>query len=180
MTGFLFENRNESSRPIKTVDILISSSSVHSTVDGRAAAQCSTAATKTRISAAEEHRPCSLPPPSTSDDEALSAKTHGSRPRYGQSYGCCWIVIPPNTDRARPTQRMQSGQVVYVRSPALLLARLLSLEVNDQQKRAQFEVANVLLDAVSVINTARLSAVSTRCFVGEVHCHSLPPNTNDA
>jgi hypothetical protein len=133
---------NESSRPIKTV---ISSSSVHSTVNGRAAVKYSTAATTMRISAAEEHPQCSLPSTSASDDEHFPHR----RTVHTQSYGCCWIVIPHNTDRARPAQRMQSRQVVRVRSRAFLLAGLLSLEVNDQQKRARCDIANVLLDTVS-------------------------------
>ena len=55
----------------------------------------------------------------------------------------------PTHDRERPTQRMQSGQFVCVRSRAFLPAGLLSLEVNDQQKRMRFDVANFFLDTVS-------------------------------
>ena len=55
----------------------------------------------------------------------------------------------PIHDRERPTQRMQSGQVVCVRRRAFLLAWLLSLEVNDQQKRMRCDVANFFLDTVS-------------------------------
>jgi len=44
---------------------------------------------------------------------------------------------------------MQSGQVVCVRSRTFLPAGLLSLEVNDQQKRMRCDVANFFLDTVS-------------------------------
>jgi hypothetical protein len=149
MTGFC-EHCHESSRSIKTVDILISSSSVHSTVDVRAAVQCSTAATTTRILTAAERCPCS--PTASSVCERHRSTFRIDTWFTPTSRANLLLLLDPDSpkhDRERPTHcTMQSGQVVCFRSWVFLPAGLLSSEVNDQQKRMWCDVANLFLDIV--------------------------------
>jgi hypothetical protein len=153
---------------------LISSSSVHNTVDGRAAVQCNHHANFHRCRTSPK-----LPPPFASDTGSTFRIDAWFTPT---SQAQLRLLLdrdsPPSTIANVQLKRMQSGQVVCVRSRAFLPAVLLSREVNDQQKRMRCDVANFFLDTVS-----DKYGETVRCFLSLLRKRgalSVTSNTNDA